>query len=244
MLSCPFSEGGPKLSPLFREFLRAILTKSHDRTDHILFSAQYSYDRVLWLFLCGPFSLLGPCDAGRRPLSCCACGSVHPGHADCPGDVRRLPDQSNAFSRPQPICASIVERYGPLSCVGIRLPIQPWPDVGGLWHLLPGHPDSLQATVLATGRRHGKASHGHGAWIDLRLANQSRMTHLETQELFSFYSDTGDPRNYSCSLKTAGPFDVVRLVGRTSPLGFAVDRIVPVNERLIDACSKASGDPP
>lgn len=115
---------------------------------------------------------------------------------------------------------------------------------GGLWHLSPGHPGTLQATVSASGLRHGKASHGHGAWIDLRLADQSRKTHLETQELFSFYSDSSASRNYSCSLKTARPFDVVRLVGRTSSLGFAVDRIVPVNERLIDACTKASGDPP
>ncbi len=115
---------------------------------------------------------------------------------------------------------------------------------GGLFHLVSGVPVTRQATVSASGRRYGKSSGGHGAWIDLQLAGETRITHLETGDLFSFYSDSGASRNFSCSLKIAQPRDTVQLVGRASSLGFAVDRIVPVNERLIDACAKASADPP
>jgi hypothetical protein len=108
---------------------------------------------------------------------------------------------------------------------------------GGLHHLHPGREITLRGTVTASGRRHGKASRGHGDWIDLQLQGQPGITHLETDENFAIYSDNGVQDTYQCSLNDARPGDTLDLRGNQSQWGFAVTRFIPINQRLLQACS-------
>jgi hypothetical protein len=108
---------------------------------------------------------------------------------------------------------------------------------GGLHHLRPGPEITLRGTVTASGIRHGKSSNGHGDWVDLQLQGYPGITHLETNEYFAIYSDNGTQDTYQCSLNDARPGDTLDLRGNQSQWGFAVTRFIPINQRLLQACS-------
>ncbi|MDW5264382.1 MULTISPECIES: hypothetical protein [Acidobacteriaceae] len=108
---------------------------------------------------------------------------------------------------------------------------------GGLHHLHPGREITLRGTVTASGIRHGKASGGHGDWVDLQLQGHPGITHLETNESFAIYSDNGAQDTYQCSLNDTRPGDTLDLRGNQSQWGFAVTRFIPINQRLLQACS-------
>jgi hypothetical protein len=107
---------------------------------------------------------------------------------------------------------------------------------GGLHHLHLGPAITLHGTVTSSGIRHGKASRGHGDWIDLQLEGHPGISHLETNENFAIYSDNGAQDTYQCSLNDARPGDTLDLRGNQSEWGFAVTRFIPVNQRLLQAC--------
>ena len=107
---------------------------------------------------------------------------------------------------------------------------------GGLYTLVPGTPQQVVGTVTASGARHGKSSHGHGEWVEVQVAGRSHPLHLETGDIYSLFSDNGSQDSYTCPLSTAQKGDTLRLVERTSFLGIAVDRFIPLNDRLITAC--------
>lgn len=108
---------------------------------------------------------------------------------------------------------------------------------GGLHHLHPGREITLRGTVTASGIRHGKASHGHGDWVDLQLRGKPDIMHLETNSMFAIYSDNGSQDTYQCSLNDARPGDTLDLRGNQSQWGFAVTRFIPINQRLVQTCS-------
>lgn len=99
---------------------------------------------------------------------------------------------------------------------------------GGFQKMGLGRPVELGAAVVGTGHRAK-----YGSWVNVRIEGRTRAVQMMPKAIYPVQGE-----DYSCGIYRVQVGDTLRLVGRVSFWGLAVEEIRPGNERLVKACRK------